>query len=67
MAVYTSAQRKKFATVVDKKNGRTRYSFPIGDKTHARVALARLKQAKGLTKTQRKKIKDKANRVLRQK
>jgi|TARA_R110000822_G_scaffold76624_1_gene184286 hypothetical protein len=67
MAVLTPAQRKKSATVIQKKKGRTRYRFPIPDKTHARVALARLPNAKGLTTTERKKIKDKANRMLRKK
>ncbi len=39
MADYSEKQRKEYATV---KGGK----FPIGDKAHARAALARLNQAK---------------------
>ena len=58
--------RKKTATIIEKKNGTTRYRFPIpaGDKAHARNALARLPQAKGLSAAEKKKIRDRAYRVL---
>jgi len=60
MAVYKAKARKKYATVRTK--GRAR--FPIGDKRHARAALARLGQAKGLTASQKRTIVSKAYRKL---
>lgn len=57
MAVYSAKARKKHATV---KGGR----FPIGDKAHARVALARINQAKGLSAGQKRAVVSKAYKVL---
>jgi len=60
--------RKRTATVVEKqkgpKGGGTRYRFPIPDVTHARNALARLPQAKGLSADEKKKIVRTACKVL---
>ena len=68
MAILKAAARKRSATVVQKKKGpgggSTRYRFPMPDKAHARNALARLPQAKGLSREERKKIKNRANRIL---
>lgn len=61
MGVYKAPQRKKYATV--KSGGEAK--FPIGDKAHARAALARLNQAKPpLTPAQKAKVKAKAHAVL---
>lgn len=60
MATYKAAARKRNATV--KTKGRAR--FPIGDKAHARAALARLNQAKGLTAGQKRKVVSRAYKVL---
>jgi len=60
MATYKAAQRKRHATV--KTKGRAR--FPIGDKAHARAALARINQAKGLSASQKRTVVSKAYRVL---
>lgn len=58
MARYRAKQRKKYATVAGGK-------FPIGDKEHARSALARLNQAKPpLTPAQKARVKSKAYRLL---
>ena len=60
--------RKRSATIVQKKKGphggSTRYRFPMPDKSHARSALAMLPKAKGLSAGDRKKIKDRAYRML---
>ena len=60
--------RKRTATVVERKKGPrggvTRYRFPIPDATHARNAMARLPQAKGLTTAEKKKIARKAQKFL---
>lgn len=60
--------RKKSATIVEHKKGprggTTRYRFPMPDKAHARNALARLPQAKGLSAAEKAKIKARANRIL---
>lgn len=62
MAVYKAGARKKYATV--KSGGEAK--FPIGDKAHARAALARLNQAKPpLSEDQEAKVKAKAKRMLK--
>lgn len=60
MATYKAKARKKYATV--KTKGKAR--FPIGDKKHARAALARINQAKGLTASAKRKVISKAYSVL---
>jgi hypothetical protein len=60
VATYKAKARKKYATV--KTKGRAR--FPIGDKAHARAALARLGQAKGLSASQKRTIVSKAYKKL---
>jgi len=64
MAVLQAKARKRSATVTQKTNGGTRYRFPMPDKAHARNALARLPQAKNLTAAERKKIRNRANKIL---
>lgn len=78
MAKLTYGQRKKmpaskFAVVekkkvTNKKTGKTETKtekrFPIPDKAHARNALARLPQAKGLTKNQEDRVKNAAEKKL---
>ena len=64
MAVLKAKARKRAATVTQKTNGGTRYRFPMPDKAHARNALARLPQAKNLTAADRKKIRNRANKIL---
>ena len=60
--------RKRTATIVQKKTGpqggSTRYRFPMPDNSHARSALAMLPKAKGLSAADRKKIKNRAYRML---
>jgi len=60
--------RKSSATIVQKtkgpKGGSTRYRFPMPDKSHARNALAMLPKAKGLSTANRKKIRDRAYKML---
>ena len=56
--------RKRTATIVEKEDGTKRYRFPMPDKAHARNALARLPQAKGLSAAQRARIKAGAKRIL---
>ena len=56
--------RKSSATIVQKTKGTTRYRFPMPDKSHARSALAMLPKAKDLSAADRKKIKDRAYRML---
>lgn len=46
------------------RGGETRYRFPMPDKAHARNALARLPQAKGLSAAEKAKIRARANRIL---
>ena len=64
----STKSRKSSATIVQKikgsRGGRTRYRFPMPDKAHARNALARLPQAKDLSAEDRKKIRDRAYRML---
>jgi hypothetical protein len=60
MAILKAAGRKRSATV--KTKGRAR--FPIPDKAHARVALARVNQAKGLSAGQKRAIVSRAYRKL---
>lgn len=57
MAVLNEKQREKYATI-----GKDRY--PIPDKNHARVALARINQG-GLSKEEKLKVIRKAKDVLR--
>ena len=60
--------RKRTATIVQKKKGpqggSTRYRFPMPYKSHARSALAMLPKAKCLSAADRKKIKNRAYRML---
>ena len=60
--------RKSSATIVQKtkgpRGGTTRYRFPMPDKSHARNALAQLPKAKGLSAADRKKIRDRAYKML---
>ena len=57
--------RKRTATIVQKnREGGQKYRFPMPDKAHARNALARLPQAKGLTSAQKAKIRARAERML---
>jgi len=57
--------RKRTATIVQKnREGGQKYRFPMPDKAHARNALARLPQAKGLTSEQKAKIRARAERML---
>lgn len=60
MAKLDAAQRKSSATVYT--NGTPR--FPMPDLAHARLALAMLPRAKGLTNAQRAAITARANRML---
>ena len=61
MGVYRAAQRKRLATV--RTDGDSKY--PIGDKAHARAALARINQAKPpLTVAQKAKVRAKARSML---
>jgi|GEM_PF-1687201 len=61
--------RKRTATIIEKKRGKRkkvikRYRFPMPDKPHARNALARLSQAKGLSREEKIKIIKRACRIL---
>lgn len=56
MATYNQKQREANATI-----GKDRY--PIGDKNHARLALARINQG-GLSPEQKAKVRAKAHKVL---
>lgn len=64
----TAKERMRSATIVThtkgSRGGRTKARFPIPDKVHARLALARLNQAKGLSAAQKRLIRAKAHRVL---
>lgn len=60
MAKLRGKARKRSATV--KVKGKLK--FPIPDKKHARNALARLSQSKGLSASQKRKVVRKAYRVL---
>jgi hypothetical protein len=62
----SKSAREKYAAIIEKKGGRTRYRFPIppGDKAAARNALARIPLAKGLSAAQKKMVRDRAYRVL---
>jgi hypothetical protein len=61
MAVLNAKQRKRSATVV--VGGKPKYPMP--DKAHARVALARLNQASPpLTASQKARVKARAARIL---
>lgn len=57
MAILNARQRKKSETL---PGGR----FPMPDKNHARNALARLNQAKGLSSGDKSKVKARANKML---
>lgn len=60
--------RKRTATIIEHKSGpkggETRYRFPMPDLAHARNALARLSQAKGLSMEEKQKIRRRALRML---
>lgn len=62
MGIYKEETREKHA-VIHTKSGESK--FPIGDKAHARAALARLNQAKPpLTHEQKMKVIRKAHAML---
>lgn len=60
MAKLKAAARKRSATVRVKGKAK----FPMPDKSHARNALARLGQAKGLSAGQKRKVARRAYRIL---
>jgi hypothetical protein len=60
MAKLKAAARKRSATV----HVKGRPMFPIPDRSHARSALARLGQAKGLSAGQKRKVVSRAYKVL---
>jgi len=64
----STAERKKTATITEHtkgpRGGQTRGRFPIPDAAHARNAMARLNQAKGLTPEDKKAIARKAQRFI---
>ncbi len=60
MAKLSSKARKRSATV--RVKGKEK--FPIPDKKHARSALARINQAKGLSAGQKRKVVSRAYKVL---
>lgn len=60
MAKLKAAARKRSATVRVKGKAK----FPIPDKKHARNALARINQAKGLSASQKRKVVSRAYRKL---
>lgn len=55
MSVYKQNERKKYGTIGDR--------YPIGDKAHARAALARINQG-GLSDSQKAKVRAKAHKML---
>jgi hypothetical protein len=63
MAVLTARQRRRSATIkASRKHPRGR--FPMPDKAHARNALARLNQAKGISAEDKRAVKRRAQRML---
>jgi len=64
MALITREKRKATASIREKQDGTKRYRFPMPDAAHARNALARLNQAKGLSSDEREKIVQRAFRIL---
>lgn len=64
----TATERKRSATIVQKKSGpnggSTKARFPMPDKQHARLALADLPKAKGLSAAQKAKIRARAHAIL---
>lgn len=56
MATYNEKQRKEYATVGSNR-------FPIGDKAHARLALAMINRG-GLSKSEKAKVRAKADKML---
>jgi len=56
-----ASARKKSATIT-KKNGKP--GFPMPDKQHARLALADLPKAKGLTSSEKAKVRSRAHAIL---
>lgn len=60
--------RKHSATIVQHTKGphggQTKYRFPMPDKAHARNALARLSEAKGLSSADKSKIRNRAHGML---
>lgn len=59
MATYSEEQRKKYATV--EVNGHP--AFPVGDKNHAKLALAMINKG-GLSHEQKMTVIAKAHKVL---
>lgn len=63
-----ASARKKSATIVQHKagpkGGTTRHRFPMPDREHARLALAFVDRAKGLTPAERAEVKARAHRIL---
>lgn len=64
MARLGPAARKRSATVIQRDNGDVRYRFPMPDKKHARLALAMLPRAKGLSRKERQTIRERAQEML---
>ena len=64
----TAGERAKSATITTHekgpRGGTTRKRFPMPDKIHARLALADLPKAKGLSSSQKAEIRAKAHRIL---
>jgi len=58
-----SSARRKSATIKPDA-GHPAGRFPMPDKAHARNALARLNQAKGLSSGEKKEIKARAKRII---
>lgn len=56
MATYTQAQRQKYGTVGSR--------YPIGDKTHAKLALAYINKG-GLNREQKMAVIHKAHQMLK--
>lgn len=62
MATLKAKARARHATV--RVKGKPKFPIPPGSKRHARSALARLKQAKGLSAGQKRKVVARAYKVL---
>lgn len=65
MAKLSQKTRKRSATIVQKgRRTGQKYRFPMPDKKHARLALQMLPKAKGLSSSDRAKIRARATRML---
>jgi hypothetical protein len=65
MGKLSAAVRRRTATVhqPNRKKGQ-KHRFPMPDKKHARLALQMLGRAKGLSSSQKARIRARANRML---